>query len=136
MKLPRFRLRTAMIGMVALALLIEVVGLGRSSRRYATKSNEAAEAERVNRRVIENARLAAAQNIEQADRVASTDPAKAAELRSKAELILGNIPFFEAQARDAAVARAVFDRAVSHPWEGAPADLDTRRLASTPPVGP
>ncbi len=135
MKLPRFRLRTAMIGMVALAVLIELVGLGRSSRRFATKAHEAAEAERVNRGTIENARLGAAYNIEQADRLASTDPAKATELRSRAEMILGNVPFFEAQARNAAAAKVAFDRAMTHPWEGPPADIDTRRLATTPPVG-
>ncbi len=136
MKLPRFRLRTAMLGMIALAIAIEVVGLGRNSRRYATMAMEAAEATQVNRRVIENSKIFAAQTIEQADRIASTDPTKASELRAKAEATLGNIPFFEAQAKDAEIARAAFDRAMTHPWEKAPAEIDTRRLASTPPARP
>src|SRR5688572_8556456 len=98
MKLRRIRLRTLMILVIAVALPIELVGLGRRSRHYAAQARDADQAERVNRDVARNSRLAASQAAEQADRLAATEPAKAAALRHRVDRLLGSIPFFEAQA--------------------------------------
>src|SRR6185312_13547111 len=132
MKRARLRVRTLLIGVAILAVLLEIGGLGRQSRRYATKAREAAEAERINQNVARNSKLYASQCLEQAARIAATDPAKAADLRAKAERTIESIPSFEGQARRAAKARIAFERAMTHPWEGQPPDVP--RLNSTPPV--
>src|SRR4051812_23997303 len=131
MKFGRFRLRTLLIAVAFAALLIEMVGLGRRSRRYAAQAQAAASAETVNRNVARNSRIAASQDSAAAERIASADPAKAAALRAHAEMHYRNIPFFEAQAKNAGSKREVFERAMMRPWEGDPPDAEG--LATTPP---
>jgi hypothetical protein len=134
MRLPRLKIRTLLLLLAGIALLIELVGLGRRSRHYAAQAQAAASAEQVNRNVARNSRLAAGQFLEEADRIAANDPARAAGLRERAGMLVRQIPFFEAQARTSAQSRAMFERAVTHPWEGNPAVAT--RLATTPPPGP
>jgi hypothetical protein len=134
MKLPRLKVRTLLIAVAILALCFEVVGLGRRSRRYAAQAQAAATAEETNREVARNSKLFAAQCLEKAAQIEATDPAKAAELRAQADRSIRNILFFEDQARQAASSRTVFERAVSHPWEGDPPDAP--RLNRTPDIGP
>ena len=134
MKYRTFRVRTFLIAVVAVALLIELVGLGRRSRHYAAQAQTAASAETINLRVVANSRIAASQCVAEADQVATTDPTRAAALRARASFLGRHVPFFEAQAKEAAGHRATFERAMTHPWKGDPPDAT--RLLVTPPPGP
>ena len=134
MKLPRLKVRTVLIGVAILAALLEIGGRGQRSRHYATKARQAAEAERINQDVARNSKVYSTQCLEEAAWIASTDADKAADLRAKSGRALGNVPFFEQQAIRASKARATFERAMTHPWEGAPPDVD--RLNTTPPASP
>jgi hypothetical protein len=72
----KFKVRTLLLGVVAIAVLIEVVGLGRRSRRFAAQAEAAAATEETNLRVSRNSKIAAAPSIEEADLVMGTDPAR------------------------------------------------------------
>ena len=135
MKLPRLRVRTLLIVVAILALLLEIGGLGQRSRHYASKAREAADSELTNANVARNSKLYAAQCLEEAAKITATDPAKAADLRAKADRAVHNIPFFESQAARSSKARVAYDRAMTHPWESAPPD-DLRLNTTAPIQGP
>jgi hypothetical protein len=132
MRIPRLRVRTVLIIVAVVAVLLELSMLGEWSRRYARLAREAAEAEQLNARIASNSQLAASQQTEQADRIEAREPARAAELRAQAARNLRGRPFFEGQSRRAARARAVYERAATHPWEGAPPEATD--LRTTAPV--
>ena len=132
MKLPRLKVRTLLIVVAILAVLLELVGLGQRSRHYATRAREAAEAEQSNHRVVHDAKIYLIESLKEADRIAAKEPARAAGLRLNAERLTRSIPFLEGQAIRAAKAKATFERAMTHPWEGNPPDVD--RLNTTPPL--
>jgi hypothetical protein len=82
--------------------------------------------------VARNCSLTASQDRTEEDRIEATDPAKAAVLRAHAEMLFRSIPFHEAQEKNVALKRRIFERAVTHPREGDPPDAE--RLATTAPV--
>jgi hypothetical protein len=134
MKLLKPSIRTLLLVVLGVALLIELIGLGRRARHYAVQAQAAATAEQTNRNVIRKSRLAAVQCLEEAHRIAGADPARAVKLRARAELFMRDVPFFEAQAEKSARYKVAFERAATHPWESGPADAPP--LATTPPAEP
>jgi hypothetical protein len=133
MKLPGPEIRTALLGVAILAVLVEIGGLRQRARRFATKAREAAVAEQVDERVARNSTGHATQCLEEAERIAATDPARASELRAKANRALRDTPFFKCQAKRAAIARAAFEHAMTHRREGQ--SPDEPWLDTAPPEG-
>ncbi len=134
MKLPRLKVRTLLIVVAALAVLLEVIGLGQRSRRYATEASKAAELERSSLQIAHDAEIYLVESLKEADQIVAKDPARAAWLRLNAERLTRSIPYLRGEAVKAAEAKASFERAMTHPWEGPPKEDD--RLYATPPPGP
>ena len=134
MKIGRLRVRTLLIAVVVVAIGIELVGLGRRFRYFRAQAQAAVSAEQRNLQTIENLKLGAAQAREKADQIQATDPPAALGLRARADRLLTNIPFFEAQSKRAAASKLAWQQAVSRPWENPPPVED--RLTTTPPLGP
>ena len=120
MKRPRLKVRTLLVGVAVLAVLLELVGLGQRSRHYAARAREASEVELNNQRIVHDAKIYLVQSLDEADRIASKEPERAAALRLNAERLTHSIPYLESQAVKAAKAKVIFERAMTHPWKVIP----------------
>lgn len=133
MRLPKLNVRTLLIVVAATAVLLELVGLGHRSRKYAAEASRAGELEQSSIRIARDVEIYAAEILKEAERIVARDPDKAAKLRLDAERSIRNVSFRKELAVKAAKARESYERAVTHPWEDPP--KEDGRLYATPAAG-
>jgi len=130
MKLPRPWIRNLVLGAAVLVAVLEIDSLRRRTRRLAAEARQATEAQEAKASLVREKLLYATRCLEEAEKCAATDPARADELRMNAKLALRETPLFKIKARRITTPRPDFQRHLTGPPEYEPPGLNAARLDS------